>query len=93
MGLDELGLDKYPLAELVKKKIRILLDRLGSHRLPDLYRRVMVEVERTLIKEALDRSDGSRKTAAEILGIHRNTLRNRMRLLKIDCPKNQTRRD
>ncbi|MBW1872317.1 MAG: helix-turn-helix domain-containing protein, partial [Deltaproteobacteria bacterium] len=32
---------------------------------------------------ALQRSAGMRNQAAEILGVHRNTLRNRMRVLKI----------
>ncbi len=74
---------KQPLAALVRQRLRVLFDELGSYRAPDLYRRVMSEVERVLIVEALQRTGGSRKKAAEILGIHRNTLRLRMRKLAI----------
>ncbi len=74
---------KQPLAALVGRRLRVLFDELGSHHAPHLYRRVMEEVERVLIVEALQRAGGSRKKAAEILGIHRNTLRLRMRRLAI----------
>ena len=72
-----------PLAQIVRRRIKALLDRLGSHRAPDLYRRVIREVERALIEEALQRSRGSQTRAAEILGIHRNTLRARIKALGI----------
>lgn len=79
-------LAKQPLASLVRQRLKVLFDELGSHRMPDLYRRVMGEVERALIIEALDRARGSKKSAAEILGIHRNTLSARMRKLAISPP-------
>lgn len=72
-----------PLAQIVRRRIKALLDRLGSHRAPDLYRRVIREVERALIEEALQRSNGSQVKAAGILGIHRNTLRTRIKALGI----------
>lgn len=83
MNPDSRPLEELPLAELFRRRLKILLDRLGSHRAPDFYHRVLHEVERVLIEEALARSDGSRKDAAAILGIHRNTLRLRMQALKI----------
>lgn len=76
-----------PLAQIVRRRIKTLLDRLGSHRAPDLYRRVIREVERALIEEALQRSKGSQIQAARILGIHRNTLRARMQTLGIKTLK------
>jgi DNA-binding protein Fis len=78
---------QQPLAQIVRRRIKDLLDRLGSHRAPDLYRRVIREVERALIEEALQRSRGSQTRAAEILGIHRNTLRTRIRALGIKSIK------
>jgi len=80
---DDQSIEQLPLAEIVRRRIRTLLDRLGSHRAADLHRRVMSEVERVLIEEALSRSKGSRQGAAQILGIHRNSLRLRMKALKI----------
>ena len=73
--------EQQPLAQIVRRRIKAMLDRLGSHRAPDLYRRVIREVERALIEEALQRSKGSQTQAAKILGIHRNTLRARMQAL------------
>lgn len=75
--------EQQPLAQIVRRRIKTLLDRLGSHHAPDLYRRVIREVERALIEEALQRSKGSQTRAAKILGIHRNTLRARMQALGI----------
>ena len=76
-----------PLAQIVRRRIKALLDRLGSHRAPDLYRRVIREVERALIEEALQRSGGSQTKAAKILSIHRNTLRARIKALGIKTVK------
>ncbi len=83
MGGHNDSLEQLPLAEIVRRRIGSLLDRLGPHRAADLYRRVMREVERVLIEEALTRSKGTRQGAAQILGIHRNTLRLRMKALGI----------
>ncbi|MBW2700237.1 MAG: Fis family transcriptional regulator [Deltaproteobacteria bacterium] len=66
-----------PLSEVVRPRLQALLDDLGSHQGADLHRRVLAEVERVLIEEVLKRSAGNRKAAAAILGIHRNTLRDR----------------
>jgi len=82
---------QQPLAQIVRRRIKILLDRLGSHHAPDLYRRVLREVERALVEEALQRSKGSQTKAAKILGIHRNTLRARMRALGIQSPSRRRR--
>ena len=86
MGESSNKLAKQPLAALVRERLKVLFDELGSHRTPDLYRRVMGEVERALIVEALERARWSRTVAAEILGIHRNTLSARLRKLAISPP-------
>jgi two-component system nitrogen regulation response regulator GlnG len=80
---DDSSVEQLPIAELMRRRIRALLDHLGDHRAPELYHRVLREVERVLIEEALSRSKGSRKVASAILGIHRNTLRLRMKALGI----------
>ena len=81
------SIERMPLADLLKRRLGRLLDQLGTHRVPHLYRLVLDEVERSLIEQALGRSGGSRKLAAEILGIHRNSLRNRMKALGIEPRK------
>ena len=75
--------DHLSLAEVMRLKIHALLDRLGPHHAPDLYNRVMGEVERVLIEEALSKSKGHLNEASKSLDIHRNTLRLRMRSLDI----------
>jgi two-component system, NtrC family, nitrogen regulation response regulator GlnG len=46
-----------------------------------LYRSVMARVERPLLRQALDLVGGNQLKAARLLGINRNTLRKRLRLL------------
>ena len=76
-------IQRTPLAELLRPRLRNLLEDLGSHAGSDLYRRVIDEVERVLIEEVLRHTRGNRKSAASMLGIHRNTLRQRMARLGI----------
>jgi two-component system nitrogen regulation response regulator GlnG len=44
-----------------------------------LYHRVMEEVETVLFQETLKAVDGNQVKASDILGIHRNTLRRKLR--------------
>jgi len=46
-----------------------------------LYRSVMARVELPLLRQALEMSGGNQLKAARLLGINRNTLRKRLRLL------------
>jgi len=46
-----------------------------------LYRAVMSRVEMPLLRQALELSAGNQLKAARLLGINRNTLRKRLRLL------------
>ena len=46
-----------------------------------LYRTVMARVELPLLRHALELCDGNQLKAAKLLGINRNTLRKRLRLL------------
>jgi two-component system nitrogen regulation response regulator GlnG len=46
-----------------------------------LYRSVMARVEQPLLRHALDLCGGNQLKAAKLLGINRNTLRKRLRLL------------
>lgn len=68
------------LEELVYAKFSAVLDRLGNERLPGLHATAIAEVERGLLRATLERS-GSIAAAAEILGLHRNTLSRRLEAL------------
>jgi|SRR5690606_20761822 len=61
------------LEQLCAEKLASLLERLGGETLPDLHGTVIAEVERALFRVALEQA-GSVGAAAELLGIHRNTL-------------------
>ena len=51
-----------------------------------LYRAVMSRVEMPLLRQALELSAGNQLKAARLLGINRNTLRKRLRLLGLLPP-------
>lgn len=68
------------LEEVCYDRFRLLLDRLGSQRLPDLHTTVLAQVERALLRVSLERT-GALASAAELLGIHRNTLARRLDVL------------
>jgi two-component system nitrogen regulation response regulator GlnG len=46
-----------------------------------LYRSIMARIELPLLRQALELSGGNQLRAARLLGINRNTLRKRLRLL------------
>ncbi|HLD36582.1 MAG TPA: sigma-54 dependent transcriptional regulator [Planctomycetota bacterium] len=50
----------------------------------------LIRFERDYIRKALSKANNSRNDAAEILGIHRNTLNNRMKVLGIAEPDEAT---
>jgi two-component system nitrogen regulation response regulator GlnG len=52
-----------------------------------LYRTVMARVEQPLLRHALELCGGNQLKAAKLLGINRNTLRKRLRLLGL-LPQN-----
>ena len=52
-----------------------------------LYDRIIREVEEPLISAALAATRGNQIRAAELLGVNRNTLRSRIRLLNIQVVK------
>jgi two-component system nitrogen regulation response regulator GlnG len=54
---------------------------------PDLYGRILREMEKPLIAEVLAHTRGNQIRAAEILGLNRNTLRKKIRDLDIDVKK------
>jgi DNA-binding protein Fis len=68
------------LESICYERLNHLLERLADQRLPALYETAMAQMERALLRVTTERSD-SLKSAAEILGIHRNTLVRRLEAL------------
>jgi DNA-binding NtrC family response regulator len=54
-----------------------------------IYQAAIAPLERALIRRALDQADGNQSLAAERLGLHRNTLRNKIRQYGLDAGRAQ----
>ncbi|TGW15704.1 hypothetical protein EIL50_01155 [bacterium NHP-B] len=78
------------LGELARAKIAAYLKAHGegSTSPSALYSHVLHEVERVLLEEVLFFTKNNQSAAAHVLGIHRNTLRQRIKLLRVSCHKN-----
>jgi DNA-binding protein Fis len=72
------------MEQLIRTRLETLLDRLGEEPVASLHSLVMREVERGLFSLVLDRCGGHRGKAAEQLGLHRNTLRQKLSELHLD---------
>ena len=76
--------DPETLEEVVAQRLTGLFAQAGSDLpAPGLYDRVLAEVERPLIQQALTATKGNQIRAAAILGINRNTLRKKIQTLGI----------
>ncbi|MFU8877666.1 MAG: helix-turn-helix domain-containing protein [Wenzhouxiangellaceae bacterium] len=71
------------LREMVETAVRQYLDDMGNTPPDNLHERILVEVEKPLIRTVLEYTGGNQSRAAKILGITRSTLRNRIRLYKL----------
>lgn len=69
-----------PALDDVKAMVRQLL---AEHE-PEIYRRVLNDVERVLLSEVLSHAEGNQVQASELLGISRTTLRHKLEHLNPD---------
>ena len=67
------------LREFVSESVAQYLHDMGNTPPDDLHQRIMTEVEAPLIATVLEHTGGNQSRAAEILGMTRSTLRNRVR--------------
>ena len=72
------------LKEFVRSVVNQYLDDMGETPPDDLHGVVIGEAERALVETVLAHTDGNQSRAAEILGITRTTLRNRIRRYGLD---------
>ncbi len=72
------------LEELLHERFRAFLRDLGPQAATSLHDVILGMTERPLIRAVLEWTGGNQSRAAEVLGIHRNTLRAKVRALGID---------
>ncbi len=76
--------EKASISELIERHLADYFASFGSEIPPaGLYERVIREVEKPLLTAALTATRGNQIRAAELLGLNRNTLRSRIKLLDI----------
>ena len=66
---------------LVTAALPTVLKQMATSEKGKLYRTIMTRVELPLLRQALELCAGNQLKAARLLGINRNTLRKRLRLL------------
>jgi len=69
----------------VKEAISHYLRDMGSTEPENLYRKLLSEIEPPLIEKTLEHTEGNQSRAARILGLTRNTLRDKIRRYDIKC--------
>jgi len=68
----------------IKDKVIELEDSLFSEKKGILYKSVLEAIEKPLIEQTLERTEGNQLRAARILGINRNTMRAKIKKLGIN---------
>lgn len=72
-----------PLEELLYERFRGFLNHLGTNPMNNLHELVWERVERPLFKAVMEWADGNQTRAASLLGLHRNTLRAKLKALDL----------
>ncbi|MFQ5779255.1 MAG: helix-turn-helix domain-containing protein [Nitrospiria bacterium] len=79
------------LDELVEKKLSDFVRKIKNCEVKKLYGLLIREFEKPLIKLVLKETRGNQVQAAQLLGMNRNTLRKKMKELKIPVVKTKSR--
>lgn len=80
------------LEELLYQRVGKFLDQLQGGTVPDLYRVLVDQVDRAVLRQALERSGGQLNGAAALLGVDRNTLSRKVSRLKVEPELTSSRR-
>ncbi len=78
-------------SEILEDRLEGFVKKIKASEGKNLYDLLIQEVEKPLLKLALDETRGNQVKASELLGMHRNTLRKKMRELKIPSVKKTNR--
>ena len=77
-------------ADSLRDKVIELENSLFNEKKGVLYKVILEEIEKPLIENMLERTEGNQLKAARILGINRNTMRAKIKKLTIDMDKWKT---
>jgi len=83
-------LSRRSIEQLIRARLTFMLERLGVEQVADLHALVIREVERGLFALVLERCNGNKGEAARQLGLHRNTLR--QKLAELEASPGATRK-
>ncbi len=72
------------LLSLIEELVREAIDHPELFSSKNLHSLIMEGVERVIIEKALEHTKGNKRKAAQVLGINRNTLSNKMKKYEID---------
>ena len=70
--------DSDSFADLIAHRVASYLDADDGTDPQGIYQRLLSEIERPLIEQAMRRAQGNQVRAARILGLNRNTLRKKL---------------
>ena len=73
------------IAACIRKAINGYLNDLDGEKPGHIYDMVIASVEKPLIEVAIQYTNGNQTQAAELLGINRNTLRQKLKHYQIKC--------
>jgi Fis family transcriptional regulator, factor for inversion stimulation protein len=75
-------------SDCLSENVRVAMEKyfkdLDGHEPVDLYKLILSQIEAPLFESVLDYTDGNVTRAADILGLNRGTLRNRLRIYDIE---------
>lgn len=74
---------KLPLEELLYLRLGQFFDQLDGRKLPEVYKVLVDQMDRAILRQALERSQGQLGAAAELLGMDRNTLSRKAKRLQV----------
>lgn len=75
---------KLPLEELLYVRLGHFFDQLHGRGVPELYKVLLDQVDRAVLRQALERADGHLGIAAKFLGVDRNTFARKAKRLKLN---------
>jgi Fis family transcriptional regulator, factor for inversion stimulation protein len=71
------------LADCVKRQLERYFKDMDGEKPTSIYEMVVKNIEKPMIETVLGKASGNQSLAAEMLGVTRNTLRKKMRQLRI----------